>query len=103
MKYHSVRTFSALCDRWFHSKAEAIRGEELCLLEKAGEISNLKYQVVFMLNKKPKVSIAIDFAYDYNGDRIFEDTKGFMTRDCRTKLAWLKEKYNIDVILSRAI
>jgi len=101
MKYGAIRTFSALCNRWFASKAEAIRGEELALLERAGEISNLEYQVKFTLYEKPKVTISIDFAYDYNGDRIYEDQKGFMTRDFRTKLCWLKEKHNIDVVLSR--
>jgi hypothetical protein len=102
-KYGAKRTFSVLCDRWFHSKAEAIRGEELALLERVGEISNLEYQVKFVLSQNPRVTISIDFAYDWNGDRIYEDTKGVLTRDFRTKLAWLKGKYNIDVMLSKGV
>ena len=100
LKYHSQRTWSELCQREFDSKAEARRGEELYLLEKAGEISNLRYQIPFKLCATPKVTITIDFAYLLNGKRIFEDTKGMLTRDSRTKLAWLKEKYNISVLLT---
>jgi len=101
MKYHSKRTWSNLCDRWFDSKAECRRGEDLALLERAGEISDLRYQVRFVLNENPKVSIAIDFTYLENGKRVFEDTKGVLTRDFRTKMAWLKEKHGIDVMLTK--
>ena len=100
-KYRAIRTWSELCQRWFASKAEARRGEELCLLEKEGEISQLVYQSGFQLSSNPKVSIAIDFEYIEDGVRKFEDTKGVLTRDFRTKLAWLKQRYNIDVILSK--
>jgi len=101
MKYSSIRTYSELCQRWFSSKAEARRGEELRLFEMAGEIAALRYQVSFKLSESPKVSITIDFSYLENGERIFEDTKGILTRDFRTKMVWLKEKYGIDVLLSR--
>ena len=30
----------------------------------------------------------------------YEDSKGVLTRDTRTKLAWVQEKYGIDVLLS---
>ncbi len=103
-KYHAKRTYSALCDRTFSSKAECRRGEELHLLQLAGEISDLEYQVKFVLCEKPKITYAADFKYkDMNGERrkIYEDTKGVLTRDTRTKLAWLKEKYGISVLLSK--
>ena len=100
-KYHSMRTWSNLCQRWFDSKAEAARAEELHLLQQAGGIKDLEYQVVFALNVKPKVSIKIDFAYTDNGERIHEDTKGVLTRDFRTKLAWLKQQQGISVRLQR--
>ena len=100
MKYNSRRTYSNLCQRWFASKAEAQRGEELYLLQMAGEISDLRYQVRFILSQSPKVSITIDFAYLEGGKRILEDTKGVLTRDFRTKMAWLKEQKGLDIILS---
>ena len=101
MKYHTVRTWSEMCHRWFASKAEARRGEELELLQKAGEIKNLNYQVTFYLSDDPKVTITIDFAYSEHGRLVWEDYKGVLTRDFRTKMAWLKEKYGIEVVLSK--
>ena len=100
-KYRAQRTCSELCRRTFDSKAEAKRGEELALLEKAGAISDLRYQIPFVLSVSPKVSITIDFTYLTQGKRTFEDVKGVLTRDSRTKLAWLKEKYGVDVRLIR--
>jgi len=98
-KYGAKRTYSELCGRAFASKAECRRGEELALLERAGEISGLHYQVRFILSDKPKVSITLDFAYTENGKLIYEDAKGVLTRDFRTKMAWLKEKHGLDVRL----
>jgi len=100
-KYNARRTYSLLCERWFDSKAEAQRGEELALLERAGVIKDLQYQKRFVLCQKPKVTIKIDFAYREWGVQVYEDTKGVLTRDFRTKLAWLKERYGIEVRLVR--
>ena len=96
-KYHAKKTLSELCGRVFDSMAEARRGEELRLLELAGEIKRLTYQVRYILCDKPRVTIKIDFRYEENGEAVYEDTKGVMTRDFRTKLAWLKEKHGIKV------
>ena len=99
-KYGARRTYSLLCERWFDSRAEAKRGEELRLLEMASEISDLRYQVRFVLSASPKVAITIDFSYlDETGERVFEDVKGILTRDFRTKMTWLKEKLGIEVKL----
>ena len=91
----------------FDSKAECRRGEELRLLERAGEIKGLGYQIKYVLSEKPRITITIDFTYApviypprLVGSQIYEDTKGVLTRDFRTKLAWLKEKHGISVILS---
>lgn len=109
-KYGAKRTWSNLTNRWFASKAECIRGEELHLLEQAGEISDLQYQLRFVLSDKPKITITIDFAYvedSYFSEykvpckvRKYEDTKGVLTRDFRTKMAWLEEKHGVRVNLS---
>lgn len=101
MKYHSTRTWSELTNRWFASKAEAKRGEELHLLQMAGDIAELQYQPRFLLSHKPKVTITLDFAYRENGKLVYEDTKGVLTRDFRTKLAWLKQSQGIEVRLTQ--
>jgi len=100
-KYSAIREYSALCQRYFHSKLEARRAEELYLLQEAGEIEDLKYQVPFKLSGEPKVTIKIDFSYIEGGVRKYEDAKGVLTRDFRTKLAWLKQLQNIEVIITR--
>ena len=101
-KYHAVRTYSELCGRTFDSNAEARRGEELALLQKAGQISSLEYQIKRVLSIKPRVTITMDFVYiGFDGVRVYEDVKGVMTRDFRTKLAWMEQRYNIHVNIIR--
>lgn len=100
-KFHAKRTYSPVCQRWFASMAEAHRGTELALAERAGAISGLAYQVRFDLCKKPKVTITIDFKYVENGRTVHEDVKGVLTRDFRTKLAWLEQLHGIRVVLVR--
>lgn len=74
----------------FDSKKEAKRYSELCLLEQAGEISDLRLQVKFELipsqriNGKVverKVDYIADFVYLRNGFKVVEDTKGIRTKD----------------------
>ena len=92
-KYRAVRSYSELCQRWFASKVECRRGEELALLEKGGAISGLEYQPKFGLCTKPyKVTYTADFRYIEDGKTIIEDVKGVLTRDTRTKIAWLYER-----------
>ena len=104
-KYFAIRTYSMLCDRTFASKAEARRGEELFLLQKAGEIQSLRYQVKFQLSSEPKITVTIDFDYFDNPigqkltKRVLEDVKGVLTRDSRTKYAWLKQSFGLHVNL----
>ncbi len=98
-KYHATRAYSELCKREFDSKAEARRGEELKLLEQAGVIDDLQYQVPFLLCRKPNIKIKVDFSYWLDGKLVFEDVKGMITREARIKLAWLKEQQGIDVMI----
>jgi len=100
-KYSAKKTYSELCGRKFDSKAEAKRGEELHLLQKAGEISDLQYQVRFVLHHKPIISIKIDFMYKEKGVMIYEDAKGMETRDFRVKRYWLEEQQNIKILLTK--
>ena len=101
-KYNAKRTYSPMLNMTFASKLEAGRAEELWLMQRAGLISDLQFQVKFKLSERPKVSITIDFAYKQRetGAQFYEDSKGYLTRDFRTKLAWLKKWRDIDVILS---
>jgi len=100
-KYSAKKTYSELCGRMFDSKAEARRGEELFLLQKAGEISDLQYQVSFLLCQKPNIKVKVDFAYQQAGVVIYEDVKGMMTREFRVKMAWLEQSQGIKIILTK--
>lgn len=100
-KYGAIRTYSPIAGRTFDSKAEANRGNILALREKAGEISDLEYQVKFKLCDKPRITITVDFRYVEDGVVKYEDAKGVLTRDSRTKFAWLQEKHGVVVELIR--
>ena len=82
----------------FDSKKEAIRYQELKLLEKAGRIQNLQLQVKFVLIPKqysttdctkagkPRLiehecSYMADFVYTEDGQTIVEDVKSSYTRN----------------------
>lgn len=69
----------------FDSKREAARWQELRLLERAGEISDLRRQVRYELVPKlpgeRPVDYIADFVYrDKNGNEVVEDAKGVRTQ-----------------------
>lgn len=102
-KYHSKKI--TVDGRTFDSKKEYLRYCELALLEKAGQIENLRCQVKFQLlpsyietyprysektGKRLKdgtrtiekeCSYIADFVYIENGETVVEDTKGFRTTE----------------------
>ena len=108
-KYHSVATESHGIK--FDSKKEARRYEELILLLRAGEISDLRLQHNITLIEgytdadgtrvKPMVYKA-DFTYfDKSGKWIVEDTKSEITRKNRVylnKKKLLKDKRGITIV-----
>ncbi len=102
-KYGAQNTWSNLCQRGFDSKAEARRGEELHLLQLAGEINSLEYQPSFILNDKPRAKYTADFSYQFGAKwvkgcpRIVEDVKGVMTEASRLRIIWLKQLTGIEV------
>jgi hypothetical protein len=80
----------------FDSKKEAQRYMELQLLERAGEISNLRRQVKIELmgQHRPlytrtgrKMRLTADYAYTDGGVEVFEDAKGCWTRDFEVRYA----------------
>lgn len=99
MKYHSKKiTVDGIT---FDSKKEYKRYCDLCLLERAGRITNLQRQVKYVLipaQYRPDIigprggrkrgyllerecSYIADFVYEENGKTVVEDTKGFQTKD----------------------
>ena len=81
-KYNNTRI--RVDGRLFDSKAEAARWQELSLLERAGEITELERQVEYELIPKQKGERAVkyiaDFRYvDHEGKTVVEDTKGVKT------------------------
>ena len=82
MKYNNTKI--RVDGRLFDSKAEAARWQELQLLERAGEITELERQVEYELIPKQKGERAVkyiaDFRYiDHEGKTVVEDTKGVRT------------------------
>jgi hypothetical protein len=101
-KYNSIKTVVGGIE--FDSRKEARRYQELLLLEKAGHIQNLKWQVKYVLIPSQykvyerygkngrrlkdrkillerEVSYIADFEYEIDGRTIVEDTKGMTTKD----------------------
>lgn len=93
----------------FDSKKEAQRYEELMLLLKSGEISNLRLQVDFTLQEAytthtgqrvRAIRYKADFTYIKNNQRIVEDVKSRATKTqvYKIKKKMLVEKYGIKII-----
>ena len=74
----------------FDSAKEARRYGELVLLERAGQVFDLKRQVKYELIPTQKIggkvveracTYVADFVYIEDGKTVVEDTKGFRTKD----------------------
>lgn len=101
----------------FDSKKEANRYNELKLLVRTGEISDLQRQVKYVLipqyretildkkgNPKPgkvierECDYIADFVYkDKDGNMIVEDTKGFRTTDYKIKRKLMLHVHNVRI------
>ena len=86
----------------FDSQKEADRWADLCLLERAGEISALERQVPFLLlparrrsdgKMEEETSYIADFTYYQGGRFVVEDVKGF-----RTDVYILKRKMMLGIL-----
>ena len=77
----------------YHSKREKRRAIELELLVKAGKITDLKYQVPYILlpsftfngKKYREIKYIADFVYFQDGKIIIEDCKGYKTETYKLK------------------
>ena len=90
-------------DRRFASQREANRYGQLCLLEKAARIRNLKFQVPFKIEIGGKLICRYisDFTYEEfsHGDwhLVVEDSKGFKTPVYKLKKKLMKALLDIEI------
>ena len=98
-KYGAVKTYVPMLDRTFDSKGEANRALELALMERGGLIKDLQFQIPFILCRKPKIKVTLDFKYFdiEKHEWVYEDWKGVLTRDSRTRYAWLEQLHGVHV------
>lgn len=98
-KYRAIRT------NGYASKREARRANNLAILERAGEITELKEQVVFIIapsvviqgRKRPPMKYIADWTYVQGGNLVVEDCKGFRTTEYKIKRHLMKAVHNIDI------
>lgn len=105
-KVFTRRKYGNVSYKGFDSKREYQRFLQLQLLEKAGEISDLKTQVDFELLPKltykgkfaeHPVKYRADFTYREHGELVVEDCKGFRTDVYRLKRKMMLWKYGIRI------
>lgn len=85
----------------FASKREARRYQDLLLLERAGEISDLRTQVRLpvVVNGMQVCVFVADFVYlERDGKQVVEDSKGFRTQLYRLKKKLVKAALGIDIL-----
>lgn len=95
-KYHNRKT------NGYDSAKEAKRGAALEMLERAGQIRDLRRQVRFELvgkqDRERAAHYVADFVYtEANGGYVVEDTKGVRTRDYVLKRKLMLERYGIRI------
>jgi hypothetical protein len=85
----------------FHSKKEANRYRELCILNKSKLILDLELQPNFKItiNNKFICNYKADFAYkNKDGEIVYEDVKGFKTQVYKLKKKLTEALYNVTII-----
>ena len=98
-KYGAVKT------NGYSSKKESIRAAELKLLERAGHITELREQVVYVLappvviqgRKRPALRYIADFEYMEKNCLVVEDVKGFRTDVYRIKRHLMASVHGIKI------
>jgi hypothetical protein len=97
-KYRNIKT--EVDGITFHSKKEAARYSDLKLLERAGQIKDLRIQVPFLfeLNDVRICKYFADFVYRENGKEVVEDCKGKRTKDYMIKRKLMKAFFAIEIL-----
>lgn len=103
-KYHNKKI--EVDGERFDSRKEYNRWCELKLLERAGEITELKRQVRLEILPKQVVDGKVaeraayyvaDFTYKEKGEPVIEDCKGYMTDVYRLKRKLVLAKYGVQI------
>ena len=93
--------------RGHDSKKEARRAQELWLLQRAGQISNLRQQVTFELIPAQYINgkcveracrYVADFVYTQDGKTVVEDVKGYKTPDYIIKRKLMLHVFGIRIL-----
>lgn len=104
LKYRNIPT--VIDGKRFASKAEARRYQDLVLLERGGEINQLRLQPRYQLDIDGIhiTEYRADFKYwdIRKGKEVVEDVKGVLTVDCQIKLRLMLALHKIDVKLIHA-
>ena len=97
-KYHAQPT--TLDGHTFPSLREASRYSELCLLLRAGDITDLSLQVPFPIHVNGTLACTYiaDFVYTQDGRRVVEDSKGFRTPIYKLKRKLMKIVRGITIL-----
>jgi hypothetical protein len=92
-KYRNTKT--TVAGATFDSRREAARWQELQLLERAGQIRDLRRQVAFELvpgvkfagaaRARPALRYFADFVYTEHDNQVIEDVKGVETPEFKIK------------------
>lgn len=99
-KYNAVKT------NGYSSKKESARADALKLLQRAGVISDLREQVVYVLapsvviqgRKRPPLRYIADFVYVEDGKEIINDVKGKITEGYRIKRHLMASVLGIQIL-----
>lgn len=107
-KYHAQPTTRVIDGETvrFDSRREAQRWDDLCWMQRAGKISDLRRQVRYELvpaQVKPDgkrtrpVEYVADFVYWMDGKTVVEDAKGVRTREYQIKKKLMLWRHGIEI------
>ena len=116
---HKYRAQAVVCPETgdhFDSKSEYRRWHELRLLERAGEIADLKRQQRYPLSingnailirskgypNGRQATYVADFTYREDGELVIEDRKGVWTKDAKLKVAVFEAMHGVRVRITGA-
>jgi len=98
-KYRNKRVTTP--DGTFDSVRELVRWNDLKLLERTGDITDLRRQVQFELipkiGKNRPTHYVADFVYNEGGSTVVEDAKGFRTEVYRLKQKLMRWIHKVEI------
>ena len=96
---YKAKPFRDLKGRYWSSRGEFYRFNDLELMQMTGKISNLELQSVLNLNLNGinLCRFSIDFKYTEAGHTVYEDFKGMQTREFKLKKKLALALLGIDI------